>query len=226
MDNLIHDDADKTLVSYLSSLHLMPYLYDVTRKASLLGISCLFSMAQQFPEDATCASLEGQYMIGNNLLVIPVHHANSLMEYYLPPGKWTNYLTGVIRFGGQWYKEKTSSLYPFLFIRENSIIPTSISEVDGYPPVQFRIYHLKQGTRVTGSFYDRYTSSTWSYLVRRTNRQLTISSSENVLYSFRMMNQPAQAADHAFLLEEGHDIIVQPDINAAIVTVQLHQERI
>ena len=49
-----------------------------------------------------------------------------LLVYYLPEGKWTNYLTGEIAQGGCWRKEKHSYLSIPLWVRENSIVPTGV----------------------------------------------------------------------------------------------------
>lgn len=214
--------TDQSLVSYLASIQLMPYIYDVTRKAALQNDSCLYSMSDLFPKDGQCLHLDGQYMIGKYLLVIPVHQAGSLMEFYLPHGIWTNYLTGGQLEGNQWCTEVSSSLHPLLYIRENAVLPTAMNDESGYSKIQFRIYTLQNKIRIADSFYDQYTSQTWNYMVRQIRQQLTVSSDSVIPYAFRIMNQSIQEADHAFLLEEGADTLVQPDCNASIFTLKLH----
>lgn len=225
MESCIAHLIDRSLVSYLASIQLMPYLYDVTRKASSKNASCLFTLAELFPTDTICQTLDGEYMIGEHLLVIPVHPSGSLMEYYLPEGIWTNYLTGKSYIGGKWYKDTILSHQPFLFIRDNSVIPTAIKEVPGHHNIQFRVYMMEESIRIADSFYDQYTSQTWSYVIRQLNQKLTLSSDSNMLYSFRLMNQIVTEADHGFVLEEGLDTIIEPDRNAAIVTIQLQKRK-
>ena len=56
----------------------------------------LRAMLLEFPDDPTCATLDRQYMLGDSLLVAPVFSADGWVEYYVPEGRWTHYLSGEV----------------------------------------------------------------------------------------------------------------------------------
>ena len=44
-------------------------------------------------------------MLGESLLVAPVFSYDGMVDYYLPAGRWTNFLTGQVVEGGRWVRE-------------------------------------------------------------------------------------------------------------------------
>lgn len=54
------------------------------------------AMILEFPEDPVCDSLDRQYMLGDSLLVAPVFQEDGIVEYYLPKGKWTYFLSNEV----------------------------------------------------------------------------------------------------------------------------------
>ena len=118
------DEACDVLRKFVKlKCRFMPYLYGQARKASHEGIPMMRPMVLEFPEDLTCATLDRQYMLGDSLLVAPIFKENGEVSYYLPNGKWTNYLTGDKREGGRWYTEKFDYFTLPLMVRENTILP-------------------------------------------------------------------------------------------------------
>ena len=78
------------------------------------------SMILEFPEDKTCAFLDKQYMLGDELLVAPVFSPEGNVSVYLPNGKWTDYFTGDAYEGGRWYEFENVSYFTIpCFKREN-----------------------------------------------------------------------------------------------------------
>ena len=63
-------------------------------------------MLLEFPSDPGCDYLDRQYMLGDSLLVAPVFTYDQTVDYYLPEGTWTNFLTTQKIQGGGWRKEK------------------------------------------------------------------------------------------------------------------------
>ena len=106
-------------------------------------------MVLEFAGDPTCGYLDRQYMLGESLLVAPVFSDDSQVEYYLPAGKWTNFLTGEKVEGGRWIKEKHGYLSLPLMACPNSII--AVGNVDNKPDydfaagVTFHIFELTAG---------------------------------------------------------------------------------
>lgn len=107
------------------------------------------SMVMEFPEDRTCVFLDKQYMLGSSLLVSPVMNEESLAEYYLPEGLWTNFFTGETREGGKWYSEKIGYCDIPLWVRPNSVIPVGSCQsgpvYDYADHVTLQVYQLEEG---------------------------------------------------------------------------------
>ena len=104
----------------------MPYLYSGAVATSETGIPMMRSMALEFEGDRNCQYLDKQYMLGDKLLVAPIFDESGEVSYYLPEGRWINYLTGEIAEGGCWREEKHDYLSIPLWVRENSIIQTGV----------------------------------------------------------------------------------------------------
>lgn len=128
-------------------LSLIPYLYSSSVETSISGIPMMRSMALEFEDDLNCRYLDRQYMLGDAFLVAPVFSEEGEVQYYLPEGTWTNYLTGETAEGGCWRKEKHEYLSIPLWVRENSIIPTGIraerADYDFADNLELKVYGLK-----------------------------------------------------------------------------------
>jgi alpha-D-xyloside xylohydrolase len=80
------------------------------------------AMFLEFPQDRSMWYLDQQYMLGGSLLVAPVF-GESEVEYYLPPGTWTNILTGQEAEGPGWKKEShTMMTLPVLLRPGHAVI--------------------------------------------------------------------------------------------------------
>ncbi|MCU1407740.1 MAG: yicI [Glaciihabitans sp.] len=110
-------------------IELMPYFYGVGLVAHERGLPFMRPMQLEFADDPNVAYLDRQYMIGSDLLVAPVFSASGDVEYYLPAGTWTNYLTGEIASGPTWRRENHSVLSIPLWVREGAVLPTG-SRID------------------------------------------------------------------------------------------------
>ena len=102
---------------------LMPYLYRAAVEAHEQGIPMMRPMMLEFPNNIACESCDTQYMLGPNLLVAPVFHADGHVDYYLPEGTWTNLLSGAAANGDTWRRETHGYLSLPLMARPNSVIP-------------------------------------------------------------------------------------------------------
>lgn len=128
-------------------LSLLPYLYSTAYETSKTGIPMIRSMAMSFEEDRNCRYLDKQYMLGDSILVAPIFNEKGLASYYLPKGKWYNYLTNEVCEGGVWREEHHGYLSVPLWVRENSVIPTGIHAPDAAYSFEknicFRVFGLK-----------------------------------------------------------------------------------
>ncbi|MCX7520835.1 alpha-xylosidase [Microbacterium sp. STN6] len=104
-------------------LRLMPYLYAAGLEAHTHGTPIMRPMQLEFPLDPAVAQLDRQYMLGADLLVAPVFSADGEVEFYLPHGTWTNYVTGERVVGGRWRRERHGFASLPLYVREGAVIP-------------------------------------------------------------------------------------------------------
>jgi alpha-D-xyloside xylohydrolase len=132
---------------------LMPYLYQAARIAHLDGIPVMRAMALEYPDDPACVYLDRQYLLGDDLLVAPVFAADGLVDYYVPPGTWTHFLTGQQVHGPGWVRERHAATSVPLLVRPGAVIP--VGGVDGRPAydyadgVTLQVYELADGATVT-----------------------------------------------------------------------------
>ena len=119
-----YDEEAVEVVRYFAKLKakLLPYLYSEAVKTSQTGIPLMRSMVLEFQDDPCCRYLDKQYMLGDRLLVAPIFNEEGIARFYLPAGKWTNYLTGEIRElpHGRWYEEEHGYFSLPLWMREES----------------------------------------------------------------------------------------------------------
>ncbi len=103
----LYDEEAVDVLRFFTRLkcRLMPYLYGAAVQAHELGLPTLRAMMLEFPDDPGCDYLDRQYMLGGSLLVAPVFRHDNVVDYYLPAGRWTHFLTGETAVGGSWRRE-------------------------------------------------------------------------------------------------------------------------
>ncbi len=134
-------------------LSLMPYLYQAARVAHLEGIPMMRAMIVEFPDDPACTHLDRQYVLGDDLLVAPVFNGDGAVDYYVPDGEWTHFLTEETVTGPRWVREEHDFLSVPLLVRPGTVLP--IGAVDDRPDYDYadgitlRAYQLADGATVT-----------------------------------------------------------------------------
>jgi alpha-D-xyloside xylohydrolase len=157
---------------------LMPYIYRTACNAAAIGVPVIRPMVLEFASDQTCGYLDRQYMLGESLLVAPVFSDDSQVEYYLPAGKWTNFLTGEKVEGGRWIKEKHGYLSIPLMARPNSII--AVGNIDNKPDydfaagVTFHIFELAEGKTASTIVFGIDGQKKISLTAKLTGKEITI----------------------------------------------------
>lgn len=147
----LYDEESVDVVRYFTKLKckLMPYLFKTAADTAKTGVSTMRAMVVEFEKDPTCAYLDKQYMIGEEILVAPIFNEEGIAQYYVPEGKWTKLLTNEVVEGGKWYTEKHDYLSLPILIRENSIIPIGANdaqtEYDYRENVCLMAYELQEG---------------------------------------------------------------------------------
>lgn len=132
---------------------LMPYLYGAAVEAHEHGTPMMRPMMLEFPDDPACDTLDRQYMMGESLLVAPVFHADSHVDYYLPDGLWTSLLDGRKMQGGHWQKETHDFLSLPLMVRPGTVLPMGKHDdrpdYDYTDGLELHVYQLAEGQTVT-----------------------------------------------------------------------------
>lgn len=107
---------------------LMPYLYANAVHTHECGVPMMRPLVMEFMDDPACAYVDRQFMMGGRLMAAPVFRADGYVEYYLPKGRWTNLITGEVREGAGWYRERFDYFSLPLMVRENSVIAMGENE--------------------------------------------------------------------------------------------------
>lgn len=132
---------------------LMPYLYGAAVEAHEHGTPMMRPMMLEFPDDPACDTLDRQYMMGESLLVAPVFHADSHVDYYLPDGQWTSLLGGRKVQGGHWQRETHDFLSLPLMVRPGTVLPMGKHDdrpdYDYTDGLELHVYQLAEGQTVT-----------------------------------------------------------------------------
>ena len=151
----LYDEEAVDVLRHFTKLKctLMPYLFQSAVQAHETGLPVMRAMTLEFPADPGCASLDRQYMLGPDLLVAPVFSPDGSVDYYLPAGTWTNFLTNEQVTGGGWRREQHDFLSLPLMARPNAIIPVGMNDqkpdyeyVEG---VTFHVFELQEETQST-----------------------------------------------------------------------------
>jgi alpha-D-xyloside xylohydrolase len=126
----LYDDEAVAVLRCFTRLKcsLMPYLYEKACEAHQTGVPVLRAMPLEFPDDPGCDALDRQYMLGDQLLVAPIFSDDGRVDYYLPEGTWTNFLTNQSVTGGHWVREQHDFFSLPLMAAPNAIIPVGANE--------------------------------------------------------------------------------------------------
>ena len=151
----LYDDEAVDVLRFFTKLkcRLMPYLFAKACESHEIGIPVMRAMMLEFPDDPACDYLDRQYMLGDSLLVAPVFSPNGKVDYYLPEGRWTNFITGQVTEGGRWVHETHGYMSLPLMVKPNTIIPVGANEqqpnYDFGDGVTFYVFELQDGATTT-----------------------------------------------------------------------------
>ncbi|MBN1992333.1 MAG: alpha-xylosidase [Anaerolineae bacterium] len=157
---------------------LMPYLYAQSLEATQQGVPVMRAMMLEFPDDPTCDYLDRQYMLGDSLLVAPVFSHDGMVTYYLPEGRWTNFLTGEVRAGPGWQRETHNFLSLPLLVRPNSVI--AVGSQDHRPDydygdgVTLQVYELAEGEPIVTVIPSVTGEAAATFAVKREGALITV----------------------------------------------------
>lgn len=166
---------------------LMPYLYGAAVEAHEHGTPMMRPMMLEFPDDPACDTLDRQYMMGESLLVAPVFHADSHVDYYLPDGQWTSLLDGRKVQGGHWQRETHDFLSLPLMVRPGTVLP--MGQCDDRPDydytdgLELHVYQLAEGQTVTVKIPDLKGQLAATYTVTMKNGKAEVATDSKKPYT-------------------------------------------
>jgi alpha-D-xyloside xylohydrolase len=152
-----YDDEACGILRFFVNLKcsLMPYIYRCAVEANREGLPLLRPMILEFPDDPACACLDLQYLLGDSLLAAPVFSEDGEVSYYLPAGRWTDFITGETAEGGAWQTERHGYQSLPLMARPGSIIAvgnnTDLPDYDYANGVSFHVFEAKKGVCLKAS---------------------------------------------------------------------------
>ena len=166
---------------------LMPYLYGAAVEAHEHGTPMMRPMMLEFPDDPACDTLDRQYMMGESLLVAPVFHADSHVDYYLPDGLWTSLLDGRKVQGGHWQKETHDFLSLPLMVRPGTVLPMGKRDdrpdYDYTDGLELHVYQLAEGQTVTVKIPDLKGQLAATYTVTMKNGKAEVATDSKKPYT-------------------------------------------
>ena len=104
--------------------HLLPYYYDLFFTGETTGLPILRPLVLHYETDETARSLNGEFLVGENLLAAPVVNQGETKKLlYLPEGVWYDYLTGEKLQGPAWIiKDAPLDVCP-LYGKAGTVLP-------------------------------------------------------------------------------------------------------
>ena len=103
---------------------LLPYLYSLAHEAAETGWPVVRPLVLEFQNVPAIHVWELEYLLGRDLLVIPVMNPEGNATYYVPPGEWLNFWTHQPVRGNRVYQETVPLDALPMFIRQDAVIPT------------------------------------------------------------------------------------------------------
>ena len=184
----LFDEESNEVVKRFARLknRLMPYLYGAAVEAHEKGVPVLRPMLFEFADSIACETCDRQYMLGANLLVAPVMHADGHVDFYLPAGRWTSLLSGETALGDTWLRQTHDYLSLPLMARPNSVIPMGANEerpdYDYADGLELHVFEPEDG-EITVTVPDLKGNVAAVYVVRTQNGKTTVDSDSKKPYT-------------------------------------------
>lgn len=223
----LYDDEACDVLRRFTKLkcRLMPYLYEGASQAASSGVPLMRAMVLEYPEDPACAYLDRQYFLGDSLMAAPVFSENGAVDFYVPAGRWTDFLSGKTYDGPCWVRETHDFLSLPLLVRPNSVIP--VGKVDTKPDydwadgVTLRIFALENSRHLDLRIPNSSGGEAARFTVRRQGDTIIIDAGGTTKpWQAELVGIPSASSIAGAASEPGpHGLLVTPSSSA--VTIHL-----
>lgn len=163
-------------------LTLMPYLAGAAELAHTEGTPMMRPMVLEFPDDRSGFDADGQYMLGDALLVAPIFTEDGSVEYYLPEGEWTSLLDGTVTSGRRWVTEMHGYDSVPLRVRPGTVLPIGARDdrpdYDWADGVTLTCFQLPDGYDAVTTVPGFDGGAPTSFRVRRSGDEIVASSDD------------------------------------------------
>lgn len=103
---------------------LLPYFYDLFREQELTGIPVMRPLVLQYENDAETHNMNGEFMVGDSLLIAPVVEQGATQKMvYLPEGKWYDYWSGELLEGKRYIIRPAALDVCPVYVKAGTILP-------------------------------------------------------------------------------------------------------
>jgi alpha-glucosidase len=135
---------------------LLPLLYRLALEAHETGLPIVRPLFMHF--DTPPGSAEDQFLLGEHVLVAPVLEKGAVQrEVWLPPGRWTHWLTGEAHEGGRCIVVDAPLAMTPMFVRDGTALfvaePGINAEETLRGPLSLEVYPPSPGSIGTGSLF-------------------------------------------------------------------------
>lgn len=181
----LFDEEASDVLRFFTKLKcgLMPYLFSTTCEASTKGIPVMRAMVLEFITDPSCNYLDRQYMLGESILVAPIFSEDKQVQYYVPEGLWTNFLSNEKISGGKWRKEKHDYFSLPILVRPDSLIAIGVCnnkpDYDFAENVTFHLFELQDGHSTQSVVYSQQGTVDVCITVKRDGSKIFITATGN-----------------------------------------------
>lgn len=126
------DTASVAFFGRMATIHdaLLPYFRRLRAEAMETGMPFMRHLVLHYPEDSVCADLDRQFLLGADLLVIPVMSPDAEeVRGYLPEGEWKHAFSGESFAGKEWHIWAAPYGKPAVFIRKGGASESNLQEI-------------------------------------------------------------------------------------------------
>ncbi|MET3847717.1 MULTISPECIES: alpha-xylosidase [unclassified Paenibacillus] len=206
---------------------IMPYLYNSAVESTERGLPMMRAMVLEYPQDPTCFTLDTQYMLGDSILVAPIFNKEGDVQYYLPEGKWTNYLTGEVLEGNRWYSENHGYMTLPMMIKPNTLL--AVGKEDSRPDydyadgVSLHLFELGDGASAQADIVNTLAEQELSVTASRSGNVIEVKASGTGKPWTLVLRGIGEVAsvDQGTAASGEHGAVITPAAGASSVTITL-----